>query len=221
MYIHAINLNDIVPCLNIRIGGCLYTPDVVALFEPEGIGKNYTSVASLTDEALINGDFGESTITPRAGYVVLQGSMIRKGMIITDGYNKVKNYTDEDRAHIVYIADVEIAFERVRRECYPEHPSRLSCIYIAENSEMGRNLIVEMLGIKTVLTANIKHQLGLAKVNVTWFENYCANPDEKLIHNYWQGLNCNENNRWEYLLNGVLEFTKESIDLVKQHGNCG
>lgn len=221
MYIHAIDLNDMLPCINIKTGGCLFTPDVTSLSDPEGIGENYTSVTNLTDEALINGDFGQSTITPRAGYVVLQGSMIRKGMVITDGYNAVKHYTNEQRDHIVYMADVEIAFERVRREFYPEQPSRLSCIYIAKNSEVGRNLIKEMLGIKTVLTANIKYQLGLAKVNVSWFDDYCRNPKEQLIHNYWQGINYAENDRWEYLLNGVIEFTKESIELVAQHGNFG
>lgn len=55
--------------------------------------------------------------------------------IVEDIYNDPEKYEGQELEHHVSVALRELALEEVRKEKYPEYPSRMSCLYVSESFE--------------------------------------------------------------------------------------
>lgn len=122
---------------------------------------------------------------------------------------KLKRELEEKERHVIKIADLEIEFERGRRIYNYSAPSRLSCLYLAENNfdsrEMLRSMFVNVFSSPKIINVEILNQMELVQVDHKWVDKYFAEPNEDYIKNYWNGMQHNEDfPSWEYLLEGTI-----------------
>lgn len=61
--------------------------------------------------------------------------VIEKIEIVDDIYLHPENYAPESLEHHTRVAMRELALEKIRERSYPEHPSRMSCLYVSESIE--------------------------------------------------------------------------------------
>lgn len=215
-FIHAIEISNFYPCHNIGIDGALYSPAF-----PTGIGKTQKQITEFSIEQLANGDLetGMGMVTPRFANVCIETALLRKGQKIVNGYGQETIYSQETKDLKIKYADAELEFERVRRKYFSDKVSRLICIYLAERTKHGRELVQSMFGINVdVLEVKITHQLAISKVDVSWFDLYIDHPNEDYIIQYWSGSSKNEVPRWEYLLEGRIELEDSSLLHVLDNG---
>lgn len=119
--------------------------------------------------------------------------------------------------HHLDVALRELAMEEVRREFYPEYPSRMGCLYVSRELEEARRWgeFFARIGRPTYAIAELR-VTGRAFVG-----NACncfdGTPDHeenvKKAHHYWQNLPSDEGHDiWEMLVDGdieVLRFVEE------------
>lgn len=118
------------------------------------------------------------------------------------------------------MGEIEVAFEAKRRLLAASAPSRLSCMWLAEDSEAGRSHIRTMFSaIPRLLIVNVRTSfiLALFRADTGWFDHYIHDPNDAFISNYWSGLNC-PGGAWEFLLDGSVELV-DSRDLVNLRAN--
>ncbi|MES2702006.1 MAG: hypothetical protein V4649_05170 [Bacteroidota bacterium] len=128
----------------------------------------------------------------------------------------LKSYTrplTEDEEKMVRKGDLEIEFERARRDYNYGAPSRLSCLYLVENNDWGRDTLGNMFrGVfkaPMILNVSIVNELSLMKFDHNWVDLYYKDPKEEYLENYWQGKMYDENApAWEYLLEGTIQLTE-------------
>jgi len=115
---------------------------------------------------------------------------------------------------------VEIEYEKVRQEYFPDKPSRFNCLWVAENSKEGEILIDMMfpqdLSRKTLLV-EITPDSKVHKADKRWYERYFDNPDVECMNKYWIGEPFNEYPRWEYLIDGGFKISNEDILFLRKH----
>jgi len=122
---------------------------------------------------------------------------------------------------IVWIGDIELAFEEVRRYIAPQAVSRLACIWVAENTSIGQAHIRKMLGFNTlILKVKIPAATGVSKVDTSWFDLYCTDSKQEYIEKYWQGAELDPKvPKWEYLVDGVIEVNDpEGLEKIRKEG---
>lgn len=218
-YIHAIDLCNFYPCHNIGIDGILRTPNLMALADPEGIGRIQKKVEEYTIEELRHGSAELGAITPRFVSVGIEAALLRNNTKITDGYGREILYSKESRSEKIKRADIELEFEHYRRQNCPEKVSRLTCIYLAERTAAGTKLIHYLLGDEVqILNVEITFCLAITKADVSWYDEYALNPRKEYIESYWSGQQFSENESWEYLLDGCIEVENDSLLAVLDHG---
>ena len=154
--------------------------------------------------------------SPRMYYVFKRSLLNRIGRPLTDSENV------EYRK-----GDVEIAFEEARRELNPNSPSRLSCLYLVDNSESGRLILRSMfLGVfknPMIIEVDVWNNMELKRFDSTWIDRYFDNPSEEYLSNYWNGVVANEQEpAWEYLLEGsiIMRVADQARDIdayVERH----
>ena len=59
--------------------------------------------------------------------------------IVNDIYDNPDKYDEEKLEHHTLVALRELALEEVRREKYPQYPSRMSCLYVSKTFEEADN----------------------------------------------------------------------------------
>lgn len=59
--------------------------------------------------------------------------------IVNDIYDNPEKYNEEKLEHHTSVALRELALEEVRREKYPQYPSRMSCLYVSKTFEETDN----------------------------------------------------------------------------------
>jgi len=120
---------------------------------------------------------------------------------------KVRSVEEED---LVKWADIELAFEEKRRSTPNFPPSRLSALYLAEDSESGIANIKQMFNGLSIFRVEILNEYQIHKADVRWYEEYGNCYEVQYISNYWAGVPYdNENPRWEYLLEGTISFIEQ------------
>ena len=218
-YIHAIDLDNFYPCWNLKIDGKLRTPNYLAAIDP-GLAKNHRNIDSYTIDELREYGPQDCGLTPRTIHSILKAAILRKGHKIVDGYDREILVSEESRNSIIEQADIELNFERVRRKYPNQQVSRLSCIWLAEHSEAGREHIKNMLGKDIyILSVRISNQLSLSKVDTAWFDAYCESHNSDFIDGYWSGASFSEHPKWEYLLDGEIEIENpDQLAYIKSNG---
>lgn len=99
-------------------------------------------------------------------------------------------YSDEKletKKSILDLSEIEIDFEMGRRKYSPEAPSRITCLFMVENNDQGRDLLNEIYGYSKkklyepeLLKIGICQLARFSKVDCNWFNKYGENKDKNL-----------------------------------------
>ena len=195
------------------------SPGFLSKADPSGIGQVQQQISDFSIEQLRLGQASIGAVTPRFANVCIETALLRQGIQIVNGYGEETHYSQETKKLKIKYADVELEFEKVRREQFPEQVSRLTCIYLADRNSEGRKLVQEMLGVHVeIMDVKIVYQLAISKVDVDWFDCYIGEPSEDYIIQYWKGLPKTDAPKWEYLLDGMIEIEDNSLLNVLENG---
>ncbi len=148
--------------------------------------------------------------SPRMLYIY-QGSLLRKEKVVLSDSEK----------RILKISNLEIEFERLRRQYAPNAPSRLSCVYLVENNIDGRIVLQNMFfnfSNPMIIEVHILQSIALFKADSSWIDLYNQEQKEDYIKKYWSGETYSKFNKWEYLLEGTIQMTNsEQINEIEEH----
>ena len=128
--------------------------------------------------------------------------------------------TDHEKK-IVRKGNMEIAFEKGRREYNYGAPSRLSCLYLMEDTYDARsdlsNMLVDIFPNPLVVEVGILNKMELMRFDYRWVDRYYEEPQEEFIKNYWTAVPYDtEHPKWEYLLEGTIQIeNKEQYHQVE------
>ncbi len=99
---------------------------------------------------------------------------------------------------------LELEFEVGRRKISPESPSRLDCLYVADNEDTIRQMFLDDANL-IILKVNIVEALRFTKADYKWYDKCYAEWNPQYIENYWRSIQCDEGaNNWEYLVDGLI-----------------
>ncbi|MDZ5602301.1 hypothetical protein SJI00_05915 [Pseudomonas sp. RP23018S] len=203
MLIHAFDPTDSMVCHNLSIKPTIMSPSCLALVD-QGVHAIHTRVEDLSLDAVREGQF-RSALTPRARVFML-GFMLSRRMTITDGYGSQLRFGDRDR--FIRIYDVELQMEEVRRRVAPAAPSRLGCIWVAEEGDASREMLRVMFGTaRHIVSVNIVHSINSLKADASLYDRFAETGDLVAAKLYWQGYELD--GRWETLLDGAINVTKD------------
>lgn len=205
MLIHAFDPADFFSCSNLSLRGVIASPTFYSKIDV-GIADTHCAVEALTLEAIAACDF-RSVITPRAG-IFMKGYMLARNMDITDGYGSQLGFSETQQNHWIGVYRNELRFEELRRHYAPQSPSRLGCIWAAEDSVEGRAMLEGMFGAdhsRIIVSIEIIHALNLFRADASCFDRFCATQDDDFARMYWQGETITS--QWEYLIDGAIRVT--------------
>lgn len=132
---------------------------------------------------------------------------------------KLKRKLTPSENHTIKIAELEIEFEKGRRIYNYSAPSRLSCLYLAEDDldsrEMLRGMFVNVFSRPKIINVEILNQMEIVQVDHKWVNKYFEEPNKDYIKKYWTGIAYNEDfPSWEYLLEGTI-IMKDKIQILE------
>lgn len=220
-YLHGIYLTDKLKCENIRETGTLCSLMYASLFVHGSRSDYYTipfdQLKNKADEIFTG------LINSRAALLV-QAALIRKGIQLKNNQNSMP-MSEEEMNMILKKADIELEFERYRRDLAPGIPSRLTCLYLAEDDEdyNGRlniqNMLTQLEWRPFVFQVEIKDNFGLHKADNRWYDSYFYDPKPEYIANYWSSMPLDVVSTWEFLLEGSIRFiSQDEIEMIKTQG---
>lgn len=217
-FLHAIDLDDLYSCLNFTRCGKIWSPDYLAACD-KSLAKFHPNIKEIPMDKLSKFGVPQGILSPRAACLT-EAAILRNGGRLGEGTINTKWFTREKSDQIKRIADIELDFEAERRKVAPKAVSRLSCLWVAEDSVAGRKLVESMFPDRVVLNVCIPRALGVSKVDVGWFDKYAKEKNRQYIHSYWMGTISDDNNpKWEYLVDGELEISdKYQLEVIRQYG---
>lgn len=239
-YLHHINKLDIKHILNFLPGGGAYaTPASLDEESLRAAGADFRRIETirrqkefytLSEKELKFGLDNCISISrsPRID-ILFNASIIRRGLKIgqynfssanpvqqEDGSYVIDmpfSWSDDDpnvEQRILRISDVEIDFEMGRRLYAPDSPSRLTCLFMVNDSLDCRFLLSKMFGSNKsgrykplVLSVGILKKDRIAKADSSWFGKYEKKKDDEYIEAYWSGIKSDEP-KWEILFEGTV-----------------
>lgn len=215
-FIYFIDLDNPLVCMNLINTNQVISP---SLAHYETYKTKFPLYEKDLDNILLDIDsISIGFASPRFQYIILS-RWARDGLKIGIGAANTKFYTDCKVERIHRIANLEIEFEKIRREIDSNLPSRLSCIYVAEDNIGGRIMLRNMFYNKRnfhIAQVNIA-ALKLHKADSKWISAYEEKQNKCFIENYWRGLNFDKNPQYEYLVEGIVylknEHDREAVKL--------
>lgn len=212
-FLHLMNRKQLVETWNFSISG-------------KFISANFSSPAVYGDQALVDGPReisiqtlrssppGGFIASPRMRRTILAASALRRGADYSEGaiMNTVGMSLDQKRKTI-QLADAELLFEKARRAVAATAASRLCCLYLVENNEIGEDILNAMFGRARDdafrLEVKIDAAQRLSRCDWRWFNHYLESGDEDAPLNYWQGNAYEGDQQWEYLLEGQASLADD------------
>ncbi len=73
--------------------------------------------------------------------------VMAKQDMVNDIYQNPQKYISEELEYPVVVALRELALEEVRREKYPDYPSRMGCLYVSETLQESRQWADYFIGL--------------------------------------------------------------------------
>jgi hypothetical protein len=221
-YLHGIYLTDKLKCENIRETGTLCSLMYTSLFVSGSRSDYYTmpfdQLKSKADEIFTG------LINSRAALLV-QAALVRKGIQLKNNQSSMP-MSKKEMNMILKKADIELEFERYRRDLALGIPSRLTCLYLAEDDEdlNGRlniqNMLTQLEWRPHVFQVEIENNLGLHKADNRWYDAYFYDTKPEYIVNYWSSTPLNSVSSWEFLLEGSVRFSsQDEIEMIKSQGS--
>lgn len=203
MLIHAFDPTDFMVCHNLAVRPLIMSPSCIASVD-QGVHAMHTRVEDLSLDAVREGQF-RSALTPRARVFML-GFMLSRRMTITDGYGSQLGWGDEDR--FIRIYEVELQIEEVRRRVAPTAPSRLGCIWVAEEGAASREMLGMMFGTaRHIVSVGIVHSINSLRADASLYDRFAETGDLGAAELYWQGRELD--GCWEILLDGAIHVTRD------------
>jgi hypothetical protein len=218
-FIHAIDLANRTTCKYILDSGSINSLMATTFDTPARSDFYFIPLEDYRDHA---DEIFKEVINPRSA-VLLFASLIRQGkMVFANGNPEEIDEKTKDR--YLRTSELELTFEAVRREIAPAVPSRITCLYLAEDNLEGRENLRDMLtAYKRPFVFEIgllQPYFGLHKADNRWLELYRSEPVRDHVENYWLGKPYNNIPTWEYLFEGSAVFINdEDRDTVQQEGN--
>jgi hypothetical protein len=128
--------------------------------------------------------------------------------------------TEEQANRIVRTAEFELALEQQRRVVRPEAPSRLSCVFVAEDTPAGRTYaqtLATMQGF--VMIVEVPFALRSARVDAHWLGDSLDPLSDDAMRGYWSGeAQSDHEPLWEWLVDGVIKCVDpEQFELLRAH----
>ena len=219
-FIHGIDPKDFFPCHNLALCGKLSSPNAAALLDP-GLRYAHSPIQSSAITDLRHGHPQTGVLSPRAAGEVVRGGILRASQKIMNGLGEVELMADATRDFAIRCSDAEIVFEEARRTVAPHATSRLSCLYLAERTDDGHQMLRAMLGANCyILDVRILLELSRTRADSAWFDAYVNQPDDELARNYWLGEQFHHaGGNWEYLLEGVIEVEAAAqLSHIRRYG---
>jgi hypothetical protein len=218
-FLHGINLDDDILVYNLGVSkGRLVTTDMLGLTDP-GLAETYRRIADIPIEELASAGLEGNVLSPRAAKYVIPAAILNGGQEIVDGHGRGWEISEGRKRRIVETSDIEMAFEEGRRRFAPAAPSRLSCIWLAEDSDTGRAVILSMIPGAYVCYVRVEFCLGVKVADAGWFDDYMNHADHKYIESYWTGAMHPRHSTPEILVDGVLQLTDPSqLEHIKRFG---
>lgn len=222
VFLHGIDLGYWLPCLNIPLSGGVASSDYAAYIDP-GLRTVHKSIRDIEIHQLkIEPSSIKGVLNPRVMSFIIPAAIIRKGDHVEIGHHNTKRLREDEIARILRISDIELAFEDVRRKILPQAASRLCSLFLAENTENGRNQIKTMFPLANlcIIEVTIPQAFRFNKVDVTWFDNYCEEPKAKYIENYWKSVPYDKDvPTWEYLVEGFIKIKDpRDLEYIRKYG---
>lgn len=203
MLIHAFDPVNFLTCHNLTIRPSIMSPSCIALFDA-GIREIHVRVEDLKFYDIQEAELG-SIVTPRA-VLFMKGFMLSRKMTIRDGYGSQLGWGDEGR--LIKIYETELVMEEVRRRVAPDAPSRLGCIWLAEDGPDSRELLQQMFeGARHIVSIAIECELSLFRADASFYDRLFLTGDLTAAELYWQGEALDS--KWELLLDGAIKVTND------------
>ncbi|MEO8517469.1 MAG: hypothetical protein ABI426_12015 [Flavobacterium sp.] len=205
-FIYFVDLNEPLVCINLIRTNKLTSPAIHHMVTYKTIYPLY-----LLDPDKLLGDLNSTQIgfgSPRFQLVAFS-NWAKNGLKIGIGVPNTIFFTQNQIDRIHRIAQLEIDFEKGRREINEIHPSRLSCIYLAEDSIDGRTMLKNMFLSKQnfrIAQVSVCLEAQFLKVDSKWIDYYEKTGDKSAITSYWNGVDYDTFPEHEYLLEGQIEL---------------
>jgi hypothetical protein len=133
------------------------------------------------------------------------GGMMRSGEAVGFGVPPYPTHwinDPEEIARVIRAADRELAMEATRRAIALQAPSRLSCLYCAQDTPASRNWVESMLGAESFLMrVRVLAAMSAKVCDARWLDEW-AREDARRA--YWRGY-LTADPRVEILIDGVIE----------------
>lgn len=138
--------------------------------------------------------------------------------IVNEIYANPAKYDVETLEHHTSVALRELALEEVRRNKYPQYPSRMACLYVSKSLEEAENWgkFFAEIGRPTyhIVKLDIKGNCFIGDAAKCFKGQLSKKENLKLAEIYWESNVDTENKQaiYEMLVNGqitVLEIVKE------------
>ncbi|OBQ52803.1 DUF2441 domain-containing protein [Tamlana sp. s12] len=218
-FIYFIDLNEPIVCLNLINTNQISSP---TLAHYHSYRTEYPLYKITPDELLtdINStQFG--FVSPRFQYIIIS-NWATNGLKVGIGTINTKFYSNSDIERIHKIAKLEVEFEKVRRQINSNLPSRLTCIFVAEDDIDGRNMLRNMFFNRTKfhIAPVVLNSIKSHKADSKWITDYEKTKKISSIVKYWQGIDFDKHHQYEYLIEGVVRLeNKEDREIIKTEFN--
>jgi hypothetical protein len=220
-FIHGVDLDQRQLGWNLSIQPWIASPNCMALLDP-GIGTLHRTVDSYPIDYFRAGAAPETALTPRAAAIFFKAEVARRGRFYIEGEDRQTFISEGERARLIKQAEIEVSLEEVRRRVAPGQVSRLSCIWMAERTEAGVQMINEMMGAPYIVNVVPMRILGLFRADYRWYDAYAEGGAMECAERYWRGEAFNDEPRWEYLLDGLMRLEREDQwEHIKANRNPG
>jgi hypothetical protein len=201
--VHGFEAEDWLACWSMHLKGTLVSVDVANELE-----FGLPGARGLATDDLREGNLGGAFLSLRM-LRLRQAAIIRSGGWVGEGappYPTLRASTQVSE-RVVRLADLELCLEKGRRDLAAGAPSRIGCLFLAENSAAGRTTTSELKGHDAfIMQVRIKYRVRIARTDARWLDDDIG--DEK-IAGYWSGSPRGQAPQWEYLLDGAIECADE------------
>ncbi len=196
-FIHAVDPDDVMAVHNL----CFIKRLISAEYLPHS-----RSIREISLEELANNSIELGAISPRTSWTILAAAIIRRGGHISRGVHPYPSIPASPKAEARWLrmGDMELAFEKGRRALKPDAPSRLSALYLAENTPDGHDALGRMLPARRILKVVLIQTVRLMRADPQWLGEWERTKDTKAIENYWKSVEHSAHEMWEYLLDGSV-----------------
>lgn len=212
--LYKVNLDDFLVCWNFHNSGSIFSLSVAQSEAYGNVHPVYTS--SLTDIQSGKGVSGFSA--PRLA-MTQQAFLLNTGVTLYKGNNPLPQ-SEIDYIH--FIADFELKAEQVRRTLRPYAPSRLVCIFAADNSPIGQQMLNKMFngGGRDYIVNCEAIVNNHVRLDSKWLDEYFKTNDIMALEQYWLGSAVpNSTPHYEFLIEGIIKLVNKSDqDYISANG---